>query len=215
VDGAPVQLANKPLIAYTIEATLKSPMVNRTVVTTDSSSVRELALELGAEAPFIRPEELANSGVTLDRVLQHCMEWLAENEAYRPWAVMSVETSHPIRPPGLLDQVAGLLMEQQLDTVFTVYEERHAFWSVDEYGELSPIGEEETTPRGLRRPLYREIAGLALACRGDLLLNAGRRFGGRVGIVPLREPYALVDTQDPQGLDLAEFFLAHRPAASP
>ena len=152
VDGAPVQLAHRPLIAYTIEAALKSPMVNRTVVTTDSPTARELALELGAEAPFIRPEELANAGVTLDRVLQHCVAWLAEHEAYHPVAVMSVETSHPIRPPGLLDQVAGMLMEQQLDTVFTVYEERHAFWAVDDYGELSPIGEEEDYAQGSTAP---------------------------------------------------------------
>lgn len=214
VDGKPVLLANRPLISYTIETALNSPIVNRTVVTTDSPSTRELAISLGAEAPFIRPAELAEPGVSLDQVLQHCARWLAEEEDYRPSAVMSLETSHPIRPDGLLDQVAGSLVEQRLDTVFTVYEEHHAFWGVDEYGELSPIGEEETKPRALRRPMYREIAGLALVCRSEVLLHQGRRFGERVGIIPLREAYALVDTQDPEGLELAEFFLARRSAAS-
>ena len=207
VNGAPIMLANRPLIAYTIEAALQCSVVNRTVVTTDSATTRDLAMSLGAEAPFTRPGELAEAGVSLDQVFQHCLRWLEEQEGYRPGIVMTLETSHPVRPPGLLEEVIGVLQEQQMDSVFTVHEERHAFWHVDEYGELSPISDEQSTPRALRRPLYREMTGLALACRATLLLKEGRRIGARIGIVPLREPFALVDTQDPYGRDLAEFIL--------
>jgi len=207
-DGAPVLLGDVPLIGHTIEAALRCPVVRRTVVTTDSATVRDLAIGLGAEAPFLRPADLAGPGVTLDRVLQHCLQWLEDNEAYQADIVLSMETSHPIRPPDLLEQVVDMLAAQALDTVFTVYEERHAFWRVDDYGELSPVGEEESTPRALRKPLYREMAGLALACRGNLLLREGRRYGPRLGIIPLREPYALIDTQDPLGLVMAEHLLS-------
>ena len=207
LDGAPVLVAGKALIAYTIEAAMNSSVVSRTIVTTDSATVRQLASELGAETPFLRPPELAMADVTLDRVFQHCLEWLAEHEGYNPDIVLLMETSHPIRPPGLIDQVVSVLIEQRLDTMFTVYEERHAFWQKDEYGELSPVGHEESTPRSLRRPLYREMAGLALACRASMLLKDGRRFGNKLGVVPLHEPYALVDTQDPMGLVFAEHLL--------
>ena len=80
-------------------------------------------------------------------------------------------------------------------------------WRIDGYGELSTIGGEEPAPMSSRRPLYRQLAGLALACRGELLLKQGRRFGDRVGIAPLQDSYALVDTQDPVGRAMAEYLI--------
>ena len=210
-DGAPVQLGGKPLISYTIDAALKSTVVTRTLVTTDSPSVRELAVSLGAEAPFLRPAELAAPNVSLDNVLQHCLEWLQQDNGYLANVVLCLEIPHPFRPSELLDQVVSVLEEQRLDTVVTVYEERHPMWRIDEYGELSSIGGEETTPSTKRRPLYRQLAGLALACRGDLLLREGRRFGDRVGIAPLQDASAAVDTQEPLGLTLAEHILSANP----
>lgn len=210
-DGAPIMIGDTPLISHTIEAALRCPVVRRTVVTTDSPTVRDLAIGLGAESPFLRPADLAGSGVSLDRVLQHCLQWLEENEGYHADIVLSMETSHPIRPPDLLEQVVDVLVDQKLDTVVTVYEERHPFWRVNEYGELNAIGDEEAVPRPQRRPLYRQLAGVGLACKGDLLLREGRRFGDRVGIIPLRESSALIDTQDPLGLVLAKHVLGQGP----
>ena len=208
VDGTPIQLGGKPLIAYTIDAALQSTAVTRTVVTTDSPSTRELAVSLGAEAPFLRPAELAAPNVSLDDVYQHCLEWLERHDGYLATTVLCMEIPHPFRPPELLKQVVTVLEEQQLDTVFTVCEERQPMWRIDEYGELSSIGGEETTPSAVRRPLYRQLAGLALACRGDLLLREGRRFGDRVGIAPLQDPSAALVTQEPLGLVLAEYILS-------
>ena len=54
-----IPLGGKPLIAYTIEASLGSRYVSKTVVSTDYEEIRQAALECGAEAPFLRPAELA------------------------------------------------------------------------------------------------------------------------------------------------------------
>lgn len=213
VEGAPVILGDRPLIAYTIKSALQSLAVSRTVVTTDSSGVSELAKELGAEAPFLRPSQLVGPDVSLDQVLQHCVAWLEDDHGYSPDIVLSMEIFYPMRPPELPQQVTGALTEQQLDTVVTVMLEKHPIWREDEYGELGAIGGEETAPRPHRRPLYRQLAGLALACRGDLLLREGRRFGRRVGVVPLQDPYAGLDVQEPLGLRFAEFLLTQDPAS--
>ena len=152
-DGSPVMLEGRPLIAFTIEAALKSSTVSRTIVTTDAQSVRDLAIFLGAEAPFLRPAQLAQADVTLDRVLQQCVTWLDENEDYSPDLVFCLEVSHPIRPEGLLEQVVEALVSQQLDTVFTVYEERGAFWHVDEYGDLGRVGIADDRPSAMINPI--------------------------------------------------------------
>ena len=54
-----LMLGNKPLIAYTIEAALKSNEFERVIVSTDSLEYKYIAEKFGAEV-FIRSEELSN-----------------------------------------------------------------------------------------------------------------------------------------------------------
>ena len=54
-----LMLGNKPLIAYTIEAALKSKEFERVIVSTDSLEYKCIAKKFGAEG-FIRSEELSN-----------------------------------------------------------------------------------------------------------------------------------------------------------
>lgn len=54
-----LMLGNKPLIAYTIEAALKSEEFERVIVSTDSLEYKYIAEKFGAEV-FMRSEELSN-----------------------------------------------------------------------------------------------------------------------------------------------------------
>ena len=54
-------LAGHPLIAYTIAAARSSGVFDRIVVSTDSDAAQAIARHYGAEAPFLRPPELATS----------------------------------------------------------------------------------------------------------------------------------------------------------
>ena len=50
----------KPMIAYAIEAAQKSRLFDHVVVSTDDQGIAQVAQDLGAEVPFIRPAELAD-----------------------------------------------------------------------------------------------------------------------------------------------------------
>lgn len=52
-------LAGKPLMAYTIEAALKSDQFDEIMVSTDSNRYAEIAKSLGASVPFLRSEKTA------------------------------------------------------------------------------------------------------------------------------------------------------------
>jgi N-acylneuraminate cytidylyltransferase len=203
--GGMPSLGRRPLMAYTVEMAKRSRSIHRIVVSTDSEEVRKLAVELGAEAPFLRPAELSSSGTPIERVLQHCLLWLEEREGFSPKIVVRLEISHPFREEGLIDRVIQALLEQNLDTVFTAFEEHHNFWKVNRFGELEPIIEEHR-PRSGRPPVYKEISGVVSASRAAVV-RAGQRLGARVGVVPLSSLQALVDTQDELGMDLAKRLL--------
>ncbi len=204
-SGGMPMLGGRPLISYTIEMAKRAKTIHRVIVSTDSESIRQLAIELGAEAPFVRPPELAAAGVGLEQVLQHGLTWLESHEEYRPDIVVRLEISHPFREDGLIDRVVDTLCEGELDTVFTAYEERHNFWRINPQGELEAVTDEHHTRTG-RAPLYKEIGGLVCATTAETV-RIGERLGRRVGVVPLASWQALVDTQDEVGLDLARRLL--------
>ena len=54
------EFCGKPIIAYTIEAALKSGMFEEVMVSTDSEDIAEIAKQYGAKVPFMRSEEAAN-----------------------------------------------------------------------------------------------------------------------------------------------------------
>ncbi|SVB97878.1 uncharacterized protein METZ01_LOCUS250732, partial [marine metagenome] len=49
-----LDLAGKPLIAWTIEAALNSKYIDRIVVSTDNQEIATIAKEHGALVPFLR-----------------------------------------------------------------------------------------------------------------------------------------------------------------
>ena len=57
-------LAGKPLIAYSISAAIKSKLIDRVIVSTDSEKYASISKDYGAEVPFLRPAELAGDSST-------------------------------------------------------------------------------------------------------------------------------------------------------
>jgi CMP-N-acetylneuraminic acid synthetase len=76
--------AGHPLIAYSIAAGLKAETVTRVIVSTDDEEIAQIARVYGAEVPFLRPEELAQDSTTDFPVFEHALNWLADQQGYRP-----------------------------------------------------------------------------------------------------------------------------------
>lgn len=70
-------LCGKPLIAWTIEQALASGLADRVLVSTDSPEIAAVARSFGAEAPFLRPAELATATAGKLPVILHLVEWAA------------------------------------------------------------------------------------------------------------------------------------------
>lgn len=202
-NGLAITVRGRPLLQFTIDHAKSSKRIGRVMVTTDSPEVQAMAQQLGADAPFLRPAPLAARGVPLDDVVRDALQWLQANEHYRPERIVMLEPSHPFRPSGMADRLVALLDDPALDTAFCVDAENDAFWKVDDEGNLHRVGHGDRDTRQSRDPLYRELAGLGLVTRAHVAL-AGKLLGDRVGVLAVPRKYALIDTQSPGGLRLAE-----------
>lgn len=69
----------KPMIAHSIVTAQESKIFDRIVVSTDDQEIVDIAIEYGAEVPFIRPTELADDFATTAVVIKHAIEELQKS----------------------------------------------------------------------------------------------------------------------------------------
>jgi pseudaminic acid cytidylyltransferase len=69
----------QPIIAYSIQAALRSDVFDKVIVTTDDSEIGDVARLYGAEMPFIRPSNLADDHATTVPVIKHAIDWVNAN----------------------------------------------------------------------------------------------------------------------------------------
>lgn len=104
-------LGGAPLLAYSIAAGLQSKYVDRVIVSTDSEEIAQIALEWGAEVPFLRPPEFAADATTDFPVFEHAVRWLEENEDFHADVVVQLRPTSPLRPPRLVDEAIEVLLK--------------------------------------------------------------------------------------------------------
>lgn len=68
----------RPVISYSIDAAKASGLFDHVVVSTDDAEISDLARQLGAETPFVRPPELADDHTGTNAVARHAASWFAK-----------------------------------------------------------------------------------------------------------------------------------------
>ena len=68
----------KPILAYSIEAALKSELFQEVMVSTDSEEIAEVARQYGAKVPFMRSEKTSDDYATTADVLMEVLEEYAK-----------------------------------------------------------------------------------------------------------------------------------------
>ena len=118
--------AGRPMIAWSIEAAIRSACFDRILVSTDDEEIAETARAAGAEVPFQRPASLSDDHTGTIPVIAHATEW-QQAQGQPPTEVCCIYATAPfVRPE---DIRAGLQALQERDA-------RYAF-SVTSYP--SPI----------------------------------------------------------------------------
>ena len=70
----------KHMIAWSIDAAIKSNCFDKIFVSTDSKEIASIAKDYGAWVPCIRPKNLSDDYSTTKEVIVHCLDWLKQND---------------------------------------------------------------------------------------------------------------------------------------
>lgn len=206
-------VAGKPLLAYAIEAARRAAVVERVVVSTDSSAIAEVARQWGGEVPFLRPEELARDDIPGVLPIIHAVTWLEEHEGYRSDYVLCLQPTSPLRTAQDIEQAMALALKKQADSVISVTPVHdHPYWTktVDAEGRMSefmtakkPVLRRQDLP-----PAY-VLNGAVYLVKREVLLRRRSLYGEKTcAYVMPRERSLDIDT--PWDLYLADLILRDR-----
>lgn len=140
-------LGGHSLIDWSIKACLKSKLIDRVIVSTDSPEYAELSVKLGAEAPFLRPELIAGDRSTDYDFVVHALDWFAANGG-EPELLVHIRPTTPFRIPALIDTAIETFRKESrataLRSVHEMSESAYKTFELAPQGQLKRLGAENT-----------------------------------------------------------------------
>ena len=82
-----------PLLTWPLKALKENKIIDKVLVSTDSIEYQKIAIEYGAEAPFLRPKHISSSSATTIDVLEHAIKFYQKQNQYFEYIVMLEPTS--------------------------------------------------------------------------------------------------------------------------
>jgi len=170
-----LELAGKPLIAWTIEAALNAQYLDEVMVTTDDREIADIARKLNASVPFLRPKELAEDDTTSFDVVKHALEFY-RNELNKQFDyTLLLQPTSPLRKHSDIDCAIDFLEKKQADAVISVCEVDHSpAWANVLPENLSMKDFRERILKKSRSqdlPTYYRPNGAIYICKTDVLLR--------------------------------------------
>jgi CMP-N-acetylneuraminic acid synthetase len=171
-----------PLIAYTIGEALRSQLINRYIVSTDDEEIRQVAMQFGADVPFLRPSEYSTDTASSVAAMQHAVGWVEQQEGIKYDYVIELMCTNPMKTVVDIDAVIQTLITTGADSVIAVHklEDHHPSRIkkiVDDrivdfcLPEVSEMRRQDLKPDAYIR------SGSIYGLRRDHLMVEGRRYG--------------------------------------
>ncbi|WP_273428495.1 cytidylyltransferase domain-containing protein [Chitinibacter tainanensis] len=195
-----LDLAGKPLIAWTIEAAIKSGCFDTVLVSTDSEELREIAIKYGAEAPFLRPLELSSDNSNSIDVIKHAIQWLRNAGLGQSEFTTLLQPTSPLRTAEDIVAAFDLLNKKNANGIVSVSEADHSpLWmnTLPNDGSLTDFIKPEVRElRSQELPKYYRLNGAIYIAKTANLLIESSFFGQGCFAYIMRHDHSIdIDTE--------------------
>jgi N-acylneuraminate cytidylyltransferase/CMP-N,N'-diacetyllegionaminic acid synthase len=158
LPGKNIKVLNgKPLIAYTIEAALKSKYITDVIISTDDEEIYKEALNYGAKRSFLRPKHLAeDDSLAVDNYI-YTLDRLNKEFDYDIDEFVVLQPTSPLRTAEDIDGAIKLFKNKSADSVISYTQESHPItWHkyIDDLGHFENIFPETIQNRQSNRESY-------------------------------------------------------------
>ncbi|GGG80083.1 pseudaminic acid cytidylyltransferase [Parapedobacter pyrenivorans] len=113
------EFLGKPIIAYSIEAALKSGLFKEVMVSTDDEDIKKIAIKYGAKVPFLRSEKNSDDYATTLDVLREVITEYANNKIHFD-NLCCIYATAPFVEAQTLKNSFEVFRDNKFDTLFPV-----------------------------------------------------------------------------------------------
>ncbi len=164
-----LDLSNKPLIAYSIEAGLKSKYIDKVIVTSDSDEILEVSKKYGSDI-IKRPDYLATDTSTTFDAIKHTVDNFQDYDY-----IILLQPTSPLRDEKHIDEAIELLEIKKADAIISVSQTDHSpLWSNTLTKDMSLKGflkDEMLNKRSQEIEKYYSLNGAIYICKIDRFLD--------------------------------------------
>lgn len=186
------EFCGKPIIAYSIEAALKSGIFDEVMVSTDSEEIAEISIQYGAKVPFMRSENNSNDFATTNDVLCEVVNDYKEKQGKVFDFVCCLYPTAPFVTATKLKETFDILKASKADQVVPVvkfsFPPQRCF-VIDENGDMKYKWPENQSKRSQDLEPYYHDAGQFY------FYNANVFYNNKRPVDFLSKPYVLSDLE--------------------
>ena len=206
-------LKNKPLISYTINAALDSKYIDEYIISTDDKEIADVAENLGATIPFLRPENLSSDTASSADALIHAVNAYEEITKKKYDYIIELMCTNPFKSGEMIDDIISTLdRNEKADAVITVerlLDHHPARIKKIENGYIRDfcVEEELESRRQDLKPEAYIRNGNIYALRRDLLRTQKARYGTNFCVPYYKENIPSANIDEPSDFYKAESLL--------
>lgn len=203
-----LDLAGKPLIAWSIEAGIKSKYIDKVIVSSEDDEILSISKEFGAET-LKRPDNLASDIATTFDTVKHVIDNVEKYDY-----VVLLQATSPLRNEKHVDDAIELLATKKADAIISVCKMDHSpLWSnvLLKSGNMRNFLKDEVkNKRSQDLPLYYRLNGAIYVCSMQKLLQE-KTFFIRENIFAYKmDRESSIDIDEDMDLKFARYLITHR-----
>lgn len=204
-----IDLGGKPMIAWTIEAALKSRYISKVIVSTDDPEIAEISKKHGAEVPFLRNEN-ADDHAPISLATISTLKQLGESGLSGD-IVVQLMANCPLRTEKELDEAIGNFLDKKLEFQISAFKYgwMNPWWAhkLKDNGQAVPLfKEEERMMRSQDQPeLYCPTGAIWIADIKELFKTKSF-YGPDYSFFPMSWVQA-IDIDEKEDLEMAAYFI--------
>ena len=163
-----IDLAGKPLLAYSIEAAKRSKYIDRLILSSENEDIIKEAIQYGCEAPYVRPAELAKDDTPGMAPVLHAIGSINEKYDY----VVLLQPTSPLRIAEDIDKAIELCLSGHPACVSVTEPDKSPYWmyTLSKDGAMNPILKSNAYRRQDLPPVY-ALNGAVYVAQTEFLIE--------------------------------------------
>ena len=207
-----LEIGGAPLIAWSIKHAKSCSSIGRVIVSTDSEKIKAVALEHGADVPFMRPAELATDTASELGAWRHAIKELERIDGAYPEIMISLPATSPLRITSDIDRAIERYSEGDVDVVIGVTPaHRNPYFNMVNFDNNRHVHIVGNQISGIERrqdaPEVFDITTVVYIANSDYVLNSASLFTGRVGAIHIPQERS-IDIDTPYDFAIAKLMLS-------